>query len=126
MGGFGVWDWAGKYPGKFAAFVPISGGILGPPKVPDARVELVGAPGVSDPYAETARRIGTTPVWIFHGSDDKTVSVEESRKMAQALKAANANFRYTEYPDTGHDAWDKAYAEPQLVPWLLEQRLQSR
>lgn len=123
MGGYGTWDFAAKYPAKFAAYVPICGGIYGPQKVPEAHVSLVGNPGVADPYAETAGRIGVTPVWIFHGDADNTVPVEESRKMAAALRAVNANVRYTEYPGIGHNAWDKAYAEPELVPWLLAQHL---
>jgi hypothetical protein len=39
--------------------------------------------------------------------------------MYAALQAAGANVRYTEYPGVGHNSWDKAYAEPDLVPWLL-------
>lgn len=123
MGAYGLWDMTAKYPGKFAAYIPISGGIFGPAKVPDALVGLAADPKVQDPYAETARRIGSTPVWMFHGSADGTVPVEESRKMAKALQAAKANVRYTEYAGVGHDAWDKAYAEPELIPWLLSQSL---
>jgi predicted peptidase len=123
MGGYGTWDMTAKYPGKFAAYVPICGGIYGPAKVPDARVGLAADPSVTDPYAETAKRIGYTPIWIFHGAADDTVPVEESRKMAHALEAAKANFHYTEYPGVGHNAWDKAYAEPELIPWLLAQHL---
>jgi len=123
MGGYGVWDMTAKYSGKFAAYVPICGGIFGPPKVPDARVNLAADPKVSDPYAETARRIGSTPIWIFHGAADDTVPVEESRKMAQALQNVHADVHYTEYPGVGHNSWDKAYAEPDLVPWLLAQHL---
>ena len=88
---------AATHPGTFAAYVPICGGIFGPPRAPDARVNLAADPKVSDPYAETAKRIGSTPIWIFHGGADDTVPVEESRKMAQALQAAKANVRYTEY-----------------------------
>ena len=124
MGGYGTWDMTAKYPGRFAAYVPICGGIYGPPKVPEAHVGLAGDPSIPDPYAETARRIGSTPIWIFHGSADETVPVEESRKMARALQDAKANVRYTEYPGVGHNAWDKAYAEPELIPWLLAQKLQ--
>jgi len=123
MGGFGTWDMSARYPGKFAAYVPICGGIHGPPKVPEARVNLAADPNIADPYAETAKRIGQTPVWIFHGSADDTVPVEESRKMAEALREAHGNVRYTEYPDTKHNSWDKAYAEPELMPWLLAQKL---
>jgi predicted peptidase len=123
MGGYGTWDMTAKYPGKFAAYVPICGGIYGPPKAPDARVSLAGDPSISDPYTETAKRIGSTPIWIFHGASDDTVPVEESRKMAQALQAAHANVRYTEYSGVSHNSWDKAYAEPDLIPWLLSQKL---
>ncbi|AEU37416.1 carboxylesterase family protein [Granulicella mallensis] len=125
MGGFGVWEMAAQYPGRFAAFVPICGGIHGPPKVPDARVTVAADPAIADPYAETARRIGRTPVWFFHGSVDPVVSVEESRQMATALKESHADFRYTEYPGAGHEIWDKAYAEPELFHWLLSQVLVS-
>jgi predicted peptidase len=123
MGGYATWDMAVRYPGKFSALVPICGGI-GPGKhMTELHSSLIGDPKVSDPYSETARRIGNTPVWIFHGADDDSVPVEESRRMAAALKAAGANFRYTEYPGVRHNSWDDAYSEPELVPWLLGQRL---
>jgi predicted peptidase len=121
MGGYGTWDLAAKLSRRFAAYVPVCGGIHGPPHFPDLSVGVVSDPKVSDPYAETARRIGRTPVWIFHGDADPTVPVEESRKMYAALQAAQAKVKYTEYPGVGHESWNHAYAEPNLVPWLLEQ-----
>jgi len=124
LGGYGTWDLAAKYPGRFAAYVPICGGIHGPQRSPQVSVSLANEPKVADPYAETARRIGKTPVWIFHGDTDPSVPVEESRKMYAALQAANANVKYTEHPGVGHESWNNAYAEPGLVPWLLEQHLQ--
>jgi len=123
MGGYGTWDMTAKYTGKFAAFVPICGGIHGPASAPEASVALAKDPQITDPYAATAARIGSTPVWIFHGDADPVVPVEESRKMAHALQAAHGNMHYTEYPGVEHDSWDKAYAEPELVPWLLAQKL---
>lgn len=123
MGGYGSWEMAAKHPGMFAAVVVICGGINGPPEIPPLHVSLADTSKVADPYAETARLIGKTPVWIFHGAADDTVPVEESRKMAQALKAGKSNFQYTEYPGVGHNSWDKAYAEPALTTWLFAQRL---
>ena len=61
-------------------------------------------------------------MWIFHGGEDRTVPVEESRKMVKALKAAGANVTYTEYEGVGHNSWDDAYAEPDLMTWLLAHR----
>lgn len=120
MGGYGVWHLAMKYPGTFAAIVPISGGIL-------RRNEIAAlAEGDVAPYTEAARKIGARmPVWIFHGGADPVVPVTESRHMAEALKAAGAPVRYTEYPGMPHNVWDKAYAEPELFPWLLSQTLRA-
>ena len=123
MGGYGSWEMAAKHAKVFAAVVVICGGIHSPPTYPPLRVSLVTDRKVTDPYAETARRIGQTPVWIFHGGADDTVPVEESRKMAAALKDVGANFRYTEYPGVSHNSWDQAYAEPGLTAWLFSQRL---
>ena len=123
MGGFGTWEIAATHPGRFAALVPICGGVRPQKDWPKLRVPSADDPKLTDPYAEVARLIGSTPVWIFHGDADPAVPVAESRHMAEALKAANAKFKYTEYPGVGHNSWDPAYAEPDLVPWLLEQSL---
>jgi predicted peptidase len=123
MGGYGTWDVAVKYPGKFAALAPVCGGIHGPQRFPQLHVSLVNDTSVADPYGETARRIGRTPVWVFHGADDDTVPVDESRKMVDALRAAGADVRYSEYPGVAHNSWDRAYAEPEFASWLLAQRL---
>jgi predicted peptidase len=123
MGGFGTWELAVSNPGRFAALVPICSGIRPQKDWPQLRVTPVDDAKITDPYAEVARRIGNTPVWMFHGDADPAVPVAESRHMAEALKAANAKFKYTEYPGVGHNSWDQAYAEPDLVPWLLSQSL---
>jgi predicted peptidase len=123
MGGYGTWEFAVTEPGRFAALVPICSGVRAPNDWPDLRVHLPGDPKNADPYAEVANRVGKTPVWLFHGDADQSVPVEESRHMAAALKAAGAEFKYTEYPGVDHNSWDKAYAEPDLVPWMLSKSL---
>jgi acetyl esterase/lipase len=47
------------------------------------------------------------------------VPPDESRKMNEALKAAGGDVKYTEYENVGHNSWDKAYAEPELMKWML-------
>jgi predicted peptidase len=123
MGGFGSWELAARNPGRFAAIVPICSGVQPQKDWPQLRVTLVGDPKITDPFAEVAHRIGSIPVWMFHGDADQAVPVEQSRHMAEALKAAGTQFRYTEYPGVNHNSWDKAYAEPELVPWLLSKAL---
>lgn len=129
-GGQGVWLLAAANPGRFAAIAPICGYLRlktetdVPEPVYDQALltefpELAGASDV----AAFARRIGKTPTWIFHGSADDVVSPRYSRRMHQALHAHGAEVRYTEYEGVNHGSWDRAYAEPELVPWMLSQRL---
>jgi predicted peptidase len=126
MGGYGTWSIAAKNPGKFAALAPVCGGIRPPVRanVPLPE-EMKNTDPNLDPYTESAKKIGKTPVWIFHGGEDKIVPTEESRKMDEALKTAGGNVKYTEYESVGHNSWDKAYAETELMKWILEQRLKQ-
>jgi predicted peptidase len=108
MGGFGAWHLAGAHPGRFAALAVICGGST-----------LTGG----DRFTPVARKIGRTPVWVFHGSEDRVVPVTESRGMVEALKRVEGSrVRYSEYEGVGHNVWLNAAAEPGLMPWLLEQR----
>jgi len=120
MGGYGTWYLAGKYPHKFAAIVPICGGVLVPEK---ARAQ---SPDDTTPYTEAAKKIGPgVPTWIFHGGADPVVPVTESQRMNEAMKALGGEVHYTEYPGVGHDSWVKAYAEPDLITWMLSKSLNS-
>ena len=124
MGGYGTWDLGARCPGKFAALAPVCGGIRGLQDFPQIAVGFAKDPRIADPYAETTKRIGNTPVWVFHGSADDAVPVGESRKMVESLKSAGGNVRYTEYPGVGHNSWDSAYSEAEFIPWLLSHSLQ--
>lgn len=108
MGGYGVWHLASQHPGRFAALVSVCGGVHGH----DA-----------DRYEHVAEKVGKTPAWLFHGADDRVVSVEESRRMTAALEGVGGNVKYNEYPGVGHSVWTKVLAERRLMPWLLSQRL---
>ncbi len=121
MGGFGAWDYALREPGRYAALVPICGGLVAPGR-PSMNVAAVA--GEADPYAAAARALAHVPTWIFHGGRDDVVPPEFSRRMAAALEAAGADdARYTEFPDAGHNSWDPAYLEtPALWTWLFSQR----
>ncbi len=100
MGGFGTWHALALRPDFFAAAVPICGG-----------ADL-----------STAEKIKNVPVWVFHGDKDASVPVARSREMVEALKKAGGSPKYTEYPGVGHNSWDKAYADPELMKWLFAQK----
>ena len=124
MGGYGTWAFGAKYPGKFAALVPICGGVRLPPRARE-RLKLTVPEEPADVYNVTAQKVGKTPVWVFHGGADPVVPVTESRELVAALKAAGAEVRYTEYEGVGHDSWTKAYDDAELLTWLFSQRLNA-
>jgi len=100
MGGFGTWIAISRHPNRFAAAIPVCGG--------------------GDATAIAATRAA---VWAFHGDADRVVPVNRSRQMISALKKAGKKPRYSEYVGVGHDAWTRAFAEPELVDWLFSQTL---
>lgn len=100
MGGFGTWDFAQRYPDFVAAAAPICGGADN----------------------STAPRIKHIPIWTFHGSTDTAVWPVRTRTMVEALKKAKADVRYTEYEKVGHNSWNRAFAEPELLPWMFAQK----
>jgi len=124
MGGYGTWKMASDNPTRFAAIAPVCGGIR-PPAIANVPAGSAPPADAPDPYLDTAKRLATVPVWIFHGGDDKIVPVAESRKMNEALKSVNGNVKYTEYDGVTHNSWDKAYAEAELMTWLLSQKLRT-
>jgi predicted peptidase len=128
MGGYGTWHLAEKYPGRFAALVAICGGIHAPAATLKAHPELAKWTSTDDPksYAAAAAKIGKVPVWIFHGADDDIVPVTESQRMFAALKALGADVHYTEFPNTKHVSWDKAYDSEKLYPWLFSKSLPAK
>jgi predicted peptidase len=128
MGGYGAWHLAEKYPQRFAALVVICGGIRPPAATLRAHPDLAKWFPVDDPksYSEAAAKVGKIPVWIFHGADDDTVPVTESRRMYTAMKEIGAEVHYTEFPGVKHVSWDKAYDDEKLFPWLFSKTLTSK
>jgi predicted peptidase len=121
LGGYGTWHLALAAPDRFAAIVPVCGGIVPAGSATSvARSPLTE--GASDPYAFTAAALRKVPVWIFHGADDPVVLPSESRRMRDALEAAGADVHYTEYEGVGHDSWTRAYGEAALWEWMFAQR----
>jgi predicted peptidase len=122
-GGNGSWSLAYRHPDRFAALIVVCGyigesiggrsGIHYPAILP---------PTVKDPYAAIAQRVSRLPIWIFHGDADPIISVEESRRMASALKAIAGDVQYTELPGVGHNAQDPAYDREDLFVWLFRQK----
>ena len=100
MGGFAVWDCITRFPDKFAAGVAVCGG--------------------GDEATVTAE-VAKVPVWAFGSSDDPVVKPIRSLHMVGAMLEKGGHPRYYLYTGLGHGSWDKAFSEPELLPWVFKQ-----
>jgi predicted peptidase len=122
-GGNGAWSLAYRYPQRFAAVVVVCGFVTDfTGTTSGVKYPAIAPASAGDPYAAVAKRVAGLPIWLFHGDADKTVSVEQSRHMAAALKTLGADVRYTELPGIDHAAWTPAYNDPAMAAWLFAQR----
>ena len=62
------------------------------------------------------------PVRAYHGGADDVVPLADQQACVDALRACGGTVDFTVYPGVGHDAWNPAYEDPALVPWLMQQR----
>jgi len=97
MGASGAWSLAAHHTGRFAALAPICG---------RAATHWVW-------------NLHKLPIWVFHGTRDDVVPIEESERMVRALKKAGCKVKYTVYPDAAHDAWTQTYDNDELYQWFL-------
>jgi pimeloyl-ACP methyl ester carboxylesterase len=100
LGGYGTWYFITTRPEIFAGAIPIC--------------------GEGDP--DVAKNIVDVPVWAFHGAKDRSVPVEGSRSMIDAIRNAGGNPRYTEFPEGGHLIRDQIVHTPGVFEWLFAQR----
>jgi predicted peptidase len=99
MGGAGTWHMTAQRPKLFAAAVACCG----------------------SPTLEDATQSIATPLWNFHGDADPSVPVTVSRERIAALRKAGGHPLYTEYASVGHNVWEWAYTEPELIKWVFSQ-----
>jgi predicted peptidase len=110
MGGALALEFAGAYPGKVAAIVPIAG----PSWADEKRSSTIASNGIG--------------VWAFHNSDDKVVPSSISKQIVEKINSfgpAKAA-KVTLFSSVEHDAWtkatDPAYKEngQNIYEWMLQ------
>ena len=99
LGGNGAWDWAAAYPGDLAGIAPVC--------------------GHGDPARVCQAR--AVPVRAYHGDADKVVPLALQQGCVETLRACGGRADLIVYPGIGHGAWEPAYEDPGLVPWLMKQ-----
>ena len=100
-GGLGAWMLAMHDRGRFAALAPVCGAV---------------------PHSYYVWVDEELPIWIFHGALDTSIYLSESVDMVEELsRHMRVQPKFTIYEDTAHNAWDPAYATPELYEWMLAQ-----
>jgi predicted peptidase len=100
MGGMGTLELLRRKPKVFAAAIAICGG---------------------DNIAN-AKKYKRVPLWFFHGAKDTVVPPAASEVVVAELQRLKADVKLTIYPEATHNSWDKAFAEPELLPWLFSHK----
>lgn len=103
MGGTGTWMLAMAAPEKFAAIAPICGSGI---------VWNWGA-------------FKKIPVYIYHGDCDDIVPIDESITMLKSVNKNGGNAQIKICYGLGHNAWDIAYADDELIDWLLSHKKEN-
>lgn len=103
-GGLGTWMLAMQNQGRFAAIAPVCGAV----------------PASYDIWVPAE-----LPIWVHHGTDDDLIHPSESINMVENLRAKGMKPKLTLYEGVGHNAWEPAYADPQLYRWLLAHKLKE-
>lgn len=103
LGGYGTLDFAAAYPKETAAAIALCGG--------------------STRKAADLACLNEVPLWIMHGTADKAVPVSESRRVYNAMKAANKNtprLRYDEFAGVGHSLFARVMYTGEAYEWLFK------
>lgn len=98
-GGAAVWKLGARYPGRFAALMPLCA-------------------FSSD---EDVPNLTRQPIWAFHNRFDPFVGVWNTSGMAGKINSAGGRAKHTVYAGFGHNCWDDAYGDRDVVAWMQGQ-----
>lgn len=103
LGGYGTIDFVAAYPERVAAAMALCGG--------GTAKDFSGLCGV--------------PLWIIHGTADRAVSVNESRKVREAMRRSGGTdlLRYDEWAGVNHGRLARVLYLEDTYRWLLDHSL---
>lgn len=102
IGGYGTWQVAMDYPDKFAAIIPLCGGI-------------------NDSDTTNISKIKHLPIWTFHGTADDVIPIAETERVFKKLRMLKSQIRFTRIKNGDHGI-QYLYEDPEIYKWMLKQR----
>lgn len=99
LGGYGTMDFVNTYPEKVAAAMAIAGGCSG----------------------NNYENLSKVPLWIVHGTGDRSVSVNESRKVVSDIRSNydSSLLLYSELPGIDHGRPARLFYQLDTYDWLF-------
>lgn len=103
MGGYGTYIVALDFPDKFAAIVPLCGGI-------------------NDSDTSRVCNLRNIPIWTFHGTADDKILIGETERIVSGLKKCKGKIKFTKLQNKGHGIEYLYETNPQIYKWLLKHK----
>ena len=99
LGGYGTLDFVGTYPEKVAAAMALCGGTT----------------------LKDVSGMGKLPLWIMHGTADRSVNIKESKKIVDSLTDSGNDrlLRYDWFKGASHGALARVFYMRETYDWLL-------
>lgn len=106
LGGYGTMDLCGTYPEKIAAGMALCGGCS----------------------LKDVQGLGELPFWIIHGTGDRAVGVEQSKRVVRALQQADNDYmlRFDWLPGASHGALARIFYLEKTYQWLFSHSLRDK
>lgn len=102
-GGTGCYEAIAKFPGKFAAAIPIACN--------------------HDP--QVFYRANAAPVWYFANRNDGAVCFQAVDRLAAHFRSLGSEHRVTLLAGRGHNAWNEVYGNQEFRGWLSRRELRQ-
>ena len=83
---------------------------------------VVGS-GIYNNYRKIANNLTNTPMWIFHGTNDKNISYSTIKSFADYLKSIGGNITFKGIEGAGHNVTEtsEGFNNPELIKWMISQ-----
>lgn len=105
LGGYGTLDFVGTYPEKVAAAMALCGGCT----------------------LKDQSRMGEAPLWIIHGTADRSVSIRQSQNVVNRMKQSGITdrLRFDWLPGASHSALARYFYTSKTYEWLFSHSLRD-
>lgn len=106
LGGYGTMDFCGTYPEKIAAGMALCGGST----------------------LRDVQGLGYLPFWILHGTGDRAVGIDQSKKVVRSLQEAGNDkmLRFDWLPGASHGALARIFYLEKTYQWLFSHSLRDK